>query len=163
MRLYLKNKSGNALTYTLTSSYTVFDLANTSNWGESTTGTHSDITLVNDTNDHITLTKGGIYQIVCSVEFFPSNSSLRARDMWLVVSTDASSTGQLGTARLQEGSNSGVGNVKLNHTVVHEIATTDSDVDVYFSARSNGNDSNIIAFNDNRTFISITRIGDASV
>ena len=163
MRLYLKNKANNALTYTLTSSYTVFDLANTSNWGESTTGTHSDITLVNDTNDHITLAKGGIYQIVCSVEFFPSSGSLRARDMWLVVSTDASSTGQLGTARLQEGSNSGVGNVKLNHTVVHEIATTGSDVDVYFSARSNGNNSNIIAFNDNRTFISITRIGDASV
>ena len=161
MRLYLKNLSGNAANYTLTSSYTIFDLANTTNWGETTTGTHSDITLVNDTNDHITLTKGGIYEIIFSMEFFPASAN--NRDMWLVVSTDASSTGQLGNARLQVTSSSGTGNVKLHHSVIHEVASTGSDEDIYFSARSNGNNSSIIAFSDFRTFITITRLGDSSV
>lgn len=159
-RLRMKSNS-NAVNYTVTGSYTVLDLANTSIWEETTTGAHADIVLVNDTNDHITLSAGGIYQIVVSVEFFPTSSQLR--DMWLVISTDASSTGQLGTDRLQSLSTSAVGNVQLKHSVVYEIPNAGSDTDIYFSLRSNGNNSNIIAFNSgsNRTSITVTRIGDA--
>ena len=159
-RLRMKSNS-NAVNYTVTGSYTVLDLANTSIWEETTTGAHADIVLVNDTNDHITLSAGGIYQIVVSVEFFPTSSQLR--DMWLVISTDASSTGQLGTDRLQSLSTSAVGNVQLKHSVVYEIPNAGSDTDIYFSLRSNGNNSNIIAFGSgsNRTSITVTRIGDA--
>lgn len=159
-RLRMKSNS-NAVNYLVTGSYTVLDIANTSIWEKTTTGAHADIVLVNDTNDHVTLSAGGIYQIVVSIEFFPSSS--QQRDMWLVVSTDASSTGQLGTDRLQSESTGGVGNVQLKHTVVYEIPNAGSDTDIYFSLRSNGNNSNIIAFTSgsNRSSITITRIGDA--
>ena len=159
MRLFLKNLPGNAANYVVSGAYTVLDIANTTNWGESTTGAHPAITLVNDTNDHITLTKGGIYQIVFQVEFFPATST-QSRDMWAVISTDSSSTGQLGTDRLQS-LNNGVGNLKLTHTVVYEIPNAGSDTDIFFSLRSNGQDSDIIAFNDNRSSITVTRLGDA--
>jgi len=159
MRLFLKNLSGNAANYVVSGAYTVLDIANTTNWGESTTGAHPAITLVNDTNDHITLTKGGIYQIVFQVEFFPATST-QSRDMWAVISTDASSTGQLGTDRIQV-LNNGVGNKKLTHTVIYEIPNGGSDTSIFFSLRSNGQNSNIIAFNDNRSSITITRLGDA--
>ena len=166
MRLFLKNQSGNAVSYVVPANgaYLLLDLANTTYWGESTAGPHPDITLVNATNDHILLTAGGVYHIVVSIEFFPASN--QNRDMWLVVSTDANSTGQLGTDRLQSLSTSAVGNVQMKHQAVFEIATTASggvDTEVYFSLRSNGNDSNIIAFNDNRSSITITRIGDASL
>ena len=158
LRLFMKNKSGNAATYVVGSSYVVMDIANTTNWGESTTGTHNDITVTNATSDHITLAAGGLYHIIATVEFFPATGTI-SRDMWLVLSTDASSTGQLGTARSQ----TGVANLKLQHSVYHEVASGGSDDDIYFSLRSNTANSNIIAFNDNRTTIQVTRVGDSTV
>jgi hypothetical protein len=159
LRLFMKNLSGNANNYTLSSNgvYVIMDIANTTNWGESTTGTHNDITVTNATSDHITLAAGGLYHIIATVEFFPAGST--NRDMWLVLSTDASSTGQLGTARSQNG----VANLKLQHSVYHEVASGGSDDDIYFSIRSNGATSNIIAFNDNRSTIQVTRVGDSTV
>ena len=156
LRLFMKNKSGNAATYSATGSYLVMDIANTTNWGESTTGTHNDITVTNASSDHITLAAGGLYHIIATVEFFPASGT--NRDMWLVLSTDASSTGQLGTAR----SSNGVANLKLQHSVYHEVASGGSDDDIYFSLRSNTANSNIIAFNDNRTTIQVTRVGDST-
>ena len=156
LRLFMKNKSGNAANYVVGNAYVILDIANTTNWGESTTGTHNDITVTNASSDHITLAAGGLYHIIATVEFFPASGT--NRDMWLVLSTDASSTGQLGTARSQNG----VANLKLQHSVYHEVASGGSDDDIYFSLRSNSANSNIIAFNDNRTTIQVTRVGDST-
>ncbi len=157
LRLFMKNKSGNPATYSVGSSYVIMDIANTTNWGESTTGTHNDITVTNASSDHIVLGAGGLYHIIVTIEFFPASST--NRDMWLVVSTDTSSTGQLGTARAQNG----LANFKMQHTVYHEVASGGSDDEIYFSVRSNGNNSNLIAFSDNRSTITITRVGDSTV
>ena len=158
LRLFMKNLSGNSNNYTATGSYQILDIANTSNWGESTTGTHNDITVTNASSDHIVLGAGGLYHIIVTMEFFPV-SGVTDRDMWLVVSTDTSSTGQLGNARSQNG----VDNIKLQHSTYHEVASGGSDDDIYFSIRSNGNNSNIIAFTDHRTTIHVTRVGDSTV
>jgi len=158
LRLFMKNLSGNANNYTATGSYQILDIANTSNWGESTTGTHNDITVTNASSDHIVLGAGGLYHIIVTMEFFPV-SGVTSRDMWMVVSTDTSSTGQLGNARSQNG----VDNLKLQHSTYHEVASGGSDDEIYFSIRSNSNNSNIIAFTDHRSTIHVTRVGDSTV
>lgn len=62
--------------------------------------------------------------------------------------------------------NNGMGNVQMKHTFVLEIPTALNGglpTEVYVSMRSNGNNTNLIAFSDNRTSITCTRIGDASI
>ena len=159
-RWYGKN-TGSDL-YTLSSGARQYlDLADTSKFGESSTGTHSSITLVNASTDYITLTAGGIYQIVISLESFPS-STVSVHDRWVEVNTNSSANRALGTARMQTTGSSN-GNWNAQKTVVHEIPSTGSDVDVYISFLTNGTGASIRAYDDNRISVAITRLGDASV
>ena len=137
------------------------DLADTSKFGESSTGTHSNITLVNASTDYVTLTAGGIYQIVISLESFPS-STVATHDRWVEVNTNSSANRALGTARMQNTGSSN-GNWNAQKTVVHEIPSSGSDVDVYISFLTNGTGASIRAYDDNRISVAITRLGDASV
>lgn len=159
-RWYGKNTGSNL--YSVSSGGRQYlDLADTTKFGESSTGTHSNITLVNASTDYITLTKGGIYQIVISLESFPS-STVSTHDRWIEVNTNSSANRALGTARMQNTGSSN-GNWNAQKTVVHEIPSTGSDVDVYISFLTNGTGSTIRAYDDNRISVAITRLGDASV
>jgi hypothetical protein len=160
MRLYGKNTGSNL--HTVTSGSRVYlDLGDTSKFAESTTGSHPDITVTNAATDYITIAAGGIYQITGHVGIFPA-SAPSYHDVWVEYNTNTSANRELGVSRVQHASNS-TGNMNYKHSTVVEVPSTGSDINIYISVFSNGATANVRAYDNNRFFFTITRIGDSTV
>tara|TARA_R110002167_G_scaffold56925_15_gene161363 strand:- start:3843 stop:4778 length:936 start_codon:yes stop_codon:yes gene_type:complete len=136
--------------------------ANASYWTLQTTASnHPHITVTDATTDYITLSKGGVYQIVGSFEFFGTTSITGNMDMWMEFNTNSSANRNLGTARNKQSYNNNTGAWNAQKTIVIEILSTEPDIDLYVSAFCNGNGFAIMAYDNNRTNITITRLGDS--
>ena len=136
--------------------------ANASYWTLQTTASnHPNITVIDATTDYITLSKGGVYQIVGSFEFFGTTSITGNMDMWMEFNTNSSANRNLGTARNKQSYSSNTGAWNAQKTIVIEILSTEPDIDLYVSAFCNGNGFAIMAYDNNRTNITITRLGDS--
>tara|TARA_R100001377_G_scaffold83037_1_gene64018 strand:- start:2251 stop:4329 length:2079 start_codon:yes stop_codon:yes gene_type:complete len=136
--------------------------ADTNYWTLQTTASnHPDIVVTDASTDYIKLKKGGIYQIVGSFEFFGTSTITGNMDMWIEYNTNSSANRNLGTARNKQSYNGNTGAWNVQKTIVIEILSSASDIDVYVSAFCNGNGFAIRAYDDNRTNISITRLGDS--
>ena len=160
MRLYGIN-TGSDL-HTVTSGSRVYlDLGDGTKFAESTTGSHPDITVTNAATDYITIAAGGIYQITGHVGIFPT-SAPATHDVWVEYNTNTSANRELGVSRMQHASNS-TGNMNYKHSTVVEVPSTDSDMNIYISVFSNGATVGVRAFDNNRFFFTITRIGDSTV
>ena len=160
MRLYGKNTGSNL--HTVTSGSRVYlDLGDTAKFDESTTGSHPDITVTNAATDYITIAAGGIYQITGHVGIFPA-SVPATHDVWVEYNTNTSANRELGVSRIQHAGSS-TGNMNYKHSTVVEVPSTASDMDIYISVFTNGATVNVRAYDNNRFFFTITRIGDSTV
>lgn len=160
MRLYGINTGSNL--HTVTSGSRVYlDLGDGTKFAESTTGSHPDITVTNAATDYITIAAGGIYQITGHVGIFPA-SYPATHDVWVEYNTNTSANRELGVSRMQHASNS-TGNMNYKHSTVVEVPSTGSDMNIYISVFSNGATANVRAYDNNRFFFTITRIGDSTV
>lgn len=160
MRLYGINTGSNL--HTVTSGSRVYlDLGDATKFAESTTGSHPAITVTNAATDYITIAAGGIYQITGHVGIFPT-SFPATHDVWVEYNTNTSANRELGVSRMQHTSNS-TGNMNYKHSTVVEVPSTDPDMNIYISVLSNGATVGVRAFDNNRFFFTITRIGDSTV
>jgi len=160
MRLYGINTGSNL--HTVSSGSRVYlDLGDATKFAESTTGSHPDITITNAATDYITIAAGGIYQITGHVGLFPATAP-SSHDVWVEYNTNTSANRELGVSRVQHASNS-TGNMNYKHSTVVEVPSTASDMNIYISVFTNGATVNVRAYDNNRFFFTITRIGDSTV
>ncbi len=160
MRLFGKNTGADL--HTITSGSRVYlEVGNTAKFAESTTGTHGDITVTNASTDYITIAAGGIYQITGHVGLFPA-SLPSSQDIFVEYNTDTSANRELGITRMKHVGSS-VGNANYKHSTVVEVPSTGSNMDIYISVFTNGGTIGLRAFDNNRVFFTITRIGDSTV
>ena len=161
LRLHLTN---NSLGSQSDSTDYFLDLANTSNY--TNTGNTSAIIVTNDTTDYISLAAGGLYMVVVSVEIFTA-SNTAAQDFWLQLGNGTGSSTAIrnwGTARIKRAPTSSAADSAVNHqkTVIIDVASTGSAEKLYIAARVNGSSFEVKAYDNNRTNITVTRIGDST-
>lgn len=137
------------------------DLANTSNY--TSTGNTTDIVITNDTQDYISLGAGGMYMVVASIEMFTA-SGTAAQDFWLQLGNGTSSNAERrnwGTARFKVKAVSSASDCAINmqKTVIIDVASGGSDEKLYVIPQVNGVSFEVKAYDNNRTNITITRIG----
>ena len=137
------------------------DLANTSDF--SNTGNTTNIVATAAAQDYVVLKAGGMYMVVASVEVFTS-ANTAAQDFWLQLGNGTSSNAERrnwGTFRIKRAPSpsSADSAVNMQKTVIIDVASTGSDEKVYVIPYVNGADFTVKAYDNNRTNITITRIG----
>jgi len=137
------------------------DLANTSDF--SNTGNTTNIVATAAAQDYVLLKAGGMYMVVASVEIFTSTGTA-AQDFWLQLGNGTSSNAERrnwGTARRKIKASSGASDCAWNaqKTVIIDVASTGSDEKLYVIPYVNGVAFEVKAYDNNRTNITITRIG----
>ena len=137
------------------------NLANTSDF--SNTGNTTNIVVTDDTYDYVLLKAGGMYLVVVSVEMFTS-SGTAAQDFWLQLGNGTSSNAERrnwGTARRKVKASSGSSDCAWNaqKSVVIDVPSGGSDEKLYVIPYVNGVSFTVRAFDNNRTNLTITRIG----
>ena len=137
------------------------NLANTSDF--SNTGNTTNIVVTADTYDYVLLKAGGMYLVVVSVEMFTS-SGTAAQDFWLQLGNGTSSNAERrnwGTARRKVKASSGSSDCAWNaqKSVVIDVPSGGSDEKLYVIPYVNGVSFTVRAFDNNRTNLTITRIG----
>lgn len=137
------------------------ELANTSDY--SNTGNTTNIVVTNDTQDYVLLKAGGMYLVVASVEIFTS-SGTAAQDFWLQLGNGTSSNAERrnwGTARQKVKATSSASDCAINmqKSVIIDVASSGSDEKLYVIPYVNGVSFEVKAYDNNRTNITITRIG----
>ena len=137
------------------------ELANTSDF--SNTGNTTNIVATNDTQDYVLLKAGGMYMVVVSVEMFTS-SGTAAQDFWLQLGNGTSTNAERrhwGTARRKVKATNVNADCAWNaqKTVIIDVASGGSDEKLYVIPYVNGVSFTVRAFDNNRTNITITRIG----
>ena len=140
------------------------DLANTSDY--SNTGNTTNIIATAAAQDYVVLKAGGMYMVVVSVEMF-TGSGTAAQDFWVQLGNDTTSNAtrrHWGTARQKVKATSSASDCAMNmqKTVIIDVASTGSDEKVYVIPYVNGATFEIKAYDDNRTNITVTRIGDST-
>jgi len=137
------------------------NLANTSDF--SNTGNTTNIVVTDDTYDYVLLKAGGMYLVVVSVEMFTS-SGTAAQDFWLQLGNGTSSNAERrnwGTARRKVKATNVNADCAWNaqKSVVIDVPSSGSDEKLYVIPYVNGVSFTVRAFDNNRTNITITRIG----
>jgi hypothetical protein len=140
------------------------DLANTSDY--SNTGNTTNIIATAAAQDYVVLKAGGMYMVVVSVEIF-TGTSTAAQDFWVQLGNDTTSNAtrrRWGTVRQKVRATSSASDCAMNmqKTVIIDVASTGSDEKVYVIPYLNGATFEIKAYDDNRTNITVTRIGDST-
>ena len=140
------------------------DLANTSDY--SNTGNTTNIIATAAAQDYVVLKAGGMYMVVASVEVFTS-ANTAAQDFWLQLGNGTSSNAERrnwGTFRIKRAPSpsSADSAVNMQKTVIVDVASTGSDEKVYVIPYVNGANFTVKAYDNNRTNITITRIGAAT-
>lgn len=140
------------------------DLANTSNY--TSTGDTASIVVTDATQDYISLAAGGMYMVVVSVEMF-TGTSTAAQDFWVQLGNDTTSNAtrrRWGTARQKVRATSSASDCAINmqKTVIIDVPSTGSNEKLYVIPFLNGATFSIRAYDDNRTNITVTRIGDST-
>ena len=158
VRLALTN---NALMTQSSGTNYYLDLANTGDF--SNTGNTTNIIATAAAQDYVLLKAGGMYMVVASVEIF-TGANTAAQDFWLQLGNGTSSNSQRrnwGTSRMKRAPSpsSADSAVNLQKTVIIDVASTGSDEKVYVIALVNGAAFTVKAYDNNRTNITITRIG----
>ena len=137
------------------------ELANTSDF--SNTGNTTNIVVTNDTQDYVLIKKGGMYMVVVSTEIFTA-ANTAAQDFWLQLGNGTSSNAERrnwGTARIKRAPSPSAADSALNHqkTVIIDVPSGGSDEKLYVAVLVNGSSFTVNAYDNNRTNITITRIG----
>lgn len=158
------NLTNNSLPSQSTGTFYYLDLANTSNY--TSTGNTASIVVTDATQDYISLAAGGMYMVVVSVEMF-TGSGTAAQDFWVQLGNgvaDNPSRRRWGTARQKVRATSSASDCAINmqKTVIIDVASTGSDEKLYVIPYLNGATFEIKAYDDNRTNITVTRIGDST-
>lgn len=158
------NLTNNSLGSQVSGTFYYLDLANTSNY--TSTGNTTSIVVTNDTQDYISLAAGGMYMVVVSVEIF-TGTSTAAQDFWVQLGNgvaDNPSRRRWGTVRQKVRATSSSSDCAMNmqKTVIIDVASTGSDEKLYVIPYLNGASFEIKAYDDNRTNITVTRIGDST-
>ena len=158
------NLTNNSLGSQVSGTFYYLDLANTSNY--TSTGNTTSIIVTNDTQDYISLAAGGMYMVVISVEIF-TGTSTAAQDFWVQLGngvTDNPSRRRWGTVRQKVRATSSSSDCAMNmqKTVIIDVASTGSNEKLYVIPYLNGASFEIKAYDDNRTNITVTRIGDST-
>jgi len=157
------NLTNNALTFGTNAGTDYFlQVAETSDY--SNTGNTTDIVVTaHATEDYISLGAGGLYMVVVSVEIFTA-ATTAAQDFWLQLGNGTGSSTAIrnwGTARLKKAptSTSSDSAVNMQKTVIIDVPSTGSDEKLYVAARVNNSNFTVRAYDNNRTNITVTRIG----
>jgi hypothetical protein len=158
VRLALTN---NALATQSSGTNYYLDLANTGDF--SNTGNTTNIIATAAAQDYVLLKAGGMYMVVASVEVF-TGANTAAQDFWLQLGNGTSSNAQRrnwGTFRMKRAPSpsSADSAVNMQKTVIIDLASTGSDEKVYVIPYVNGAAFTVKAFDNNRTNVTITRIG----
>lgn len=158
------NLTNNSLASQSTGTHYYLDLANTSNY--TSTGDTASIVVTNDTQDYISLAAGGMYMVVASIEMF-TGTSTAAQDFWVQFGNDTTSNAtrrRWGTARqkVRATSSSSDCAVNMQKTIIIDVPSTGSNEKLYVIPYLNGATFSIRAYDDNRTNITVTRIGDST-
>jgi hypothetical protein len=158
------NLTNNSLGSQASGTFYYLDLANTSNY--TSTGNTTSIIVTNDTQDYISLAAGGMYMVVVSVEIFTA-ASTAAQDFWVQLGNGVSSNAERrrwGTVRQKVRATSSSSDCAMNmqKTVIIDVASTGSDEKLYVIPYLNGASFEVKAYDDNRTNITVTRIGDST-
>ena len=157
------NLTNNLLTFGSNAGTDYFlQVAETSDY--SNTGNTTDIVVTaHATEDYISLGAGGLYMVVVSVEIFTA-ANTSAQDFWLQLGNGTASSTAIrnwGTARIKRAPTSTASDsaVNMQKTVIIDVPSTGSDEKLYVAARVNNSDFTVRAYDNNRTNITVTRIG----
>tara|TARA_B100001287_G_scaffold260764_1_gene249165 strand:- start:774 stop:1571 length:798 start_codon:yes stop_codon:yes gene_type:complete len=165
LRTFLSN---NSLSTVTAGTRFVFDLANTSNF--TSTPNTTDILIIDDTSadnhDYIELKKGGMYLVVVSAELFTS-SGTAAQDFFLELGNgqgDNVAARFWGIARRKVKASSVSSDCAwaAQKTVVIDVPSGGSDEKLYIATTVNGVNYTVRAFDNSRTNITVTKIGDST-
>lgn len=146
----------------------VLDIANPLNF--TSTPNTTDINIIDDQtvddDDYIELKAGGMYMVVASIEVF-TGVGTAAQDFFLELGNSQASTVSArfwGTARLKVKATNVSADCAYNmqKTVIIDVPSTGSDEKLYFAVLVNGVDYTVRAFDNNRTNITVTKIGDST-
>jgi len=158
VRLALTN---NALATQSSGTNYYLDLANTGDF--SNTGNTTNIIATAAAQDYVLLKAGGMYMVVASVEVF-TGANTAAQDFWLQLGNGTSSNPQRrnwGTFRIKRAPSpsSADSAVNMQKTVIIDVPSTGSDEKLYVIPYVNGASFTVKAYDNNRTNVTITRIG----
>ena len=158
VRLALTN---NALATQSSGTNYFLDLANTGDF--SNTGNTTNIIATAAAQDYVLLKAGGMYMVVASVEVF-TGANTAAQDFWLQLGNGTSNNPQRrnwGTFRMKRAPSpsSADSAVNMQKTVIIDVPSTGSDEKLYVIPYVNGASFTVKAYDNNRTNVTITRIG----